>query len=183
MATGAQDDDGDLWTTTRLAVSLLVLMLATYYLVVAFDNITNPASNWAFVKGVMTLDGVAPDSGFAWRAIDNTAVQVAAYVSIIIGETLAGAALAIGAVKGVRRRAEAPAWARSQRVSIAGLTVALAVFLLGFIVIGGNWWVMYLNTKWNGLTPAFQNSALALFALVAIVAVAAAGRAEVPSDG
>ena len=56
------------WRIARLAASLFVLMTAAYYLVVAFDNITNPvnpnASNWPFVQGVLSGDGVPADSGF-----------------------------------------------------------------------------------------------------------------------
>lgn len=162
----------------RATVSILVLFLALYYAVVAFDNMTNPASNWAFVQGVMTLDGVPPDSGFEWRAVDNVVLQKAAYVAIIAGETLAAALLAIGGLGGLRRTADAAAWRTGQRSAILGLLLVLAVFFVGFIVIGGNWWVMYLNKKFNGLDPAFQNCAVALFVLLAIMGALGIDRAS-----
>ena len=46
-----------------------------------------------------------------------------------------------------------------------------AVFLLGFMAIGGNWFITYLNSKFNGLEPAFQNSVMTTFMLVLVSVV------------
>lgn len=170
---------GDLWTLVRRAMSALVLMTASYYLVVAFDNITNPESNWVFVKGVLSLDGVPADSGFGWRAIDATWFQVVAYVGVIASEATAGALLAIGGIGGLRHSGKHFTWLRPQRFTILGCVVGLLVFFVGFIVVGGNWFVMYLNEKWNGLEPAFQNSMLTLATLICVLIVMFGGR-DVP---
>ena len=37
--------------------------------------------------------------------------------------------------------------------------------------MGGNWFIMYLNSEWNGLEPAFQNSAVTLLMLVLVTGV------------
>ncbi len=64
------------WRAARVITSLFILMVVAYYLVVSFDNTTNStnqnASNWPFVKGVLSGEGVPADSGFAWRFIDAT---------------------------------------------------------------------------------------------------------------
>ena len=39
------------------------------------------------------------------------------------------------------------------------------------MVVGGNWFIMYLNSKWNGLEPAFQNSVATLLMLVLVTGV------------
>lgn len=166
----------DLWRTARLIVGVVVLIAASYYLVVAFDNITNPDSNWAFVRGVLSFDGVPADSGFGWRKLDSHALQVIAYVLIIAGETISGLLLAWGGVRALRTTASPARWAASQRLSLLGCAVGLLVFWFGFIVVGGNWWVMYLNAKWNGLEPAFQNATLTALTAVGILVVAAADR-------
>ena len=66
----------------RVSASIFVLMVATYYLVVAFDDITNPVnpngSNWPFVQGVISGDGVPADSGLQWRFINATWFQAIA---------------------------------------------------------------------------------------------------------
>ncbi len=164
------------WRVARLVVSGIVLIAASYYLVVAFDNITNPGSNWVFVRGVMSLDGVPTDSGFGWRAIHATLLQVAGYAGIIFGETVAGILLAVGAVGGLRRSGGHDRWLRAQRWSLLGCGTGLLVFFFGFIVVGGNWWVMYLNATFNGLNPAFQNSVLTAMAMLGVLVVAIGGR-------
>jgi predicted small integral membrane protein len=57
----------------------------------------------------------------------------------------------------------------------------LAVFFLGFITIGGNWFIMYLNSKWNGLEPAFQNSVMTMFMLVFATGALVLNRLPEPS--
>ena len=52
----------------------------------------------------------------------------------------------------------------------------LAVFFLGFITIGGNWFAMYLNSKFDGLDPAFQNAVMTLLTAVFVLAVVIADR-------
>lgn len=164
------------WRTARLVTAVLVLITASYYAVVAFDNITNPSSNWVFVKGVTGMDGVPPDSRFGWRALAEGPFQVALYVAIIGGEVLTAVLMAIGGIGGMRRSWKHEPWLGTQRWSLAGCGLGLLIFFLGFIVLGGNWWVMYLNDKWNGLDAAFQNSVLTALTLIVVLAVAIGGK-------
>lgn len=168
------------WRTARVLASLVVLMAAAYYLVVATDNITNPVnptgSNWPFVQGVLSGDGTAPGNGFEWRFIDADWFHGLAYAGIIIGETVAAIALIGGGILGLRRSADSAMWERSQRWTLVGAFFGLMVFFFGFIVVGGNWFVMYQNAKWNGLEPAFQNTVTTLLAVLLVVGVALAGR-------
>jgi predicted small integral membrane protein len=48
----------------------------------------------------------------------------------------------------------------------------IALFFGGFIATGGEWFQMWRSTAWNGLDPAFRNSALAAITLVLIHATA-----------
>lgn len=165
-----------LWQHARVLASSVTVMVALYLLLVAFDNVTNPASNWEFVKGVLSGDGTPDDDGFEWREIHATWAGVVAYVAIIAGETLSGALLLWGGVRGLKRRRSHTAWEHAQRPVFAGTLAGLLVFFLGFMVIGGNWFVMYLNDKWNGMDPAFQNTVMLLFALTLTLATAVGGR-------
>ena len=169
---------GDTWSTWRVArtvTSVFVLMVASYYLVVAFDNITNPTnpngSNWPFVQGVLSGDGVPVDSGFEWRFIDATWFQAASYVGIMAVEAITGILLLIGGILGVRGARSSVRWATTQRWTYVGGLAGLVVFFFGFMVVGGNWFIMYLNSKWNGLEPAFQNSVITLAMLLLVTGV------------
>ncbi len=155
-------------------------MVATYYLVVSFDNITNPinpnASNWPFVQGVLSGDGVPADSGFEWRFIDATWFQALSYIGIITMESLAGITLLIAGVLGLRATGSPRQWDHAQRWTYLGGVIGLSVFFLGFMVVGGNWFIMYLNSTWNGMEPAFQNTVTTLGMLVLVTAVMIGGR-------
>ncbi|MFM7148124.1 MAG: DUF2165 family protein, partial [Actinomycetales bacterium] len=133
------------WRVARVVTSLFVLMVAAYYLVVAFDNITEPtnpnASNWPFVQGVLSGDGVPADSGCQWRFISATWIQAIAYIGTIAGESLTGIILFIAGVQSLRHARRCPTWGRAQRWRFLGGILGLAVFYLGFTVIGGNWFI------------------------------------------
>lgn len=163
------------WRTARVITSLFILMVAAYYLVVGFDNITNPTnpngSNWPFVQGVISGDGVPADSGFEWRFIDATWFQVISYILIIALETLTGIILLIAGFKGLRAAKTPPGWADAQKWTFVGGFLGLSIFFFGFMVVGGNWFIMYLNSKWNGLEPAFQNSVMTVSMLILTVSV------------
>ena len=163
------------WRTARVITSLFILMVAAYYLVVGFDNITNPtnpnASNWPFVQGVLSGDGVPADSGFEWRFIDATWFQAASYIAIMTLETITGVLLLIAGILGLRASASSDRWNHAQKLTFAGGFLGLGIFFFGFMVVGGNWFIMYLNSKWNGLNPAFQNSVMTITMLILTVGV------------
>ena len=163
------------WRMARLVTTLFVLMVAAYYVVVAFDNITNPVnpngSNWPFVQGVLSGDGVPADSGFEWRFIDATWFQAFGFILIITGETLTGIILLIAGFLGLRAVASPTRWALAQKWTYVGGLTGLGVFFFGFITVGGNWFIMYLNSKWNGLEPAFQNSVMTVSMLILVTGV------------
>ncbi len=172
-------DSWSVWRVARTCTSAYVRMVAAYYVLVAFDNITDPvnpnASNWPFVQGVLSGDGVPADSGFEWRFIQATWIQVLAYVGVIVTETATGVLLVIACVQGLRHARKPGSWASAQRWSYLAGTLGLMLFFLGFIVIGGNWFIMYLNSKWNGLEPAFQNSVMTAIMLLLVTGVLVGG--------
>lgn len=170
------------WRMARIAASLFVLMVASYYVVVAFDNITNPvnpnASNWPFVQGVISGDGVPADSGFGWRFVDATWFQALCYAGVVAAECITGALLVIAGVKGIRASGAGTRWGHAQRWTFAGGTVGLALFFFGFMVVGGNWFIMYLNSKWNALEPAFWSAVMTMCMLLLVTGVMIGGQPE-----
>ncbi|MGB0622026.1 MAG: DUF2165 family protein [Myxococcota bacterium] len=172
---GSRTGSGAIWETARLSASLLVLMVASYYLVVAFSNVTNPTnpqgSNWPFVQGVLSGEGLPEGHGFEWRFVDAVWLQGLGYVLIILAETLTGSLLAFAGYRGIREYRDPVRWSRAQRETYLGGTLGLALFLLGFIVIGGNWFLMYLNARFNALTPASQNTLVTLGMLIFVTLV------------
>jgi predicted small integral membrane protein len=161
--------------TLPVACMVVTGVSALYMLLVAVGNITDFDTNEAFVRHVLAMDttnfGAAPgtelDPDVIWRAIQSTAVQTAAYLVIIVWETLSAlvllyaTALWFGALRA--RRFDAP-----RRVSTAGFLMLVLLFMAGFTTIGGEWFQMWRSDEWNGLQPAFHNSVLALFGIVLV---------------
>jgi predicted small integral membrane protein len=157
-----------------VAATVLVGLNGLYLLIVAFGNITDFATNRAFVHHVLSMDttnfgkpqGTDLDPNVMWRAITSPVVQDIAYVVLIAWELLNAVLLIVAVVFWIRERGQGFKTAR--RLSSIGLLMLLLLFFGGFIVIGGEWFQMWTSTAWNGEDPAFRNSVLALLTLVVI---------------
>ena len=154
--------------------AVLVGLNALYICLVAFGNITDYASNQAFVQHVLSMDttnfggavGVGLDARVTWRAVTNPWLQNTAYLTIIAWETATGVVLAVATARWIIDRRHA--CRQAQDLSTLGLVMIVALFAGGFLSIGGEWFAMYRSTSWNGLDPAFRNSVLALVTLILI---------------
>ncbi len=129
----------------------------------------------SFVKGVLSGEGVPADSGFEWRFIDATWFQAVSYIAVMALETLTGILLLIAGILGLRASGSSQRWNHVQKLTFLGGFLGLGIFFFGFMVVGGNWFIMYLNSQWNGLEPAFQNSVMTITMLLLTVGVMIGG--------
>ncbi|MFD5476347.1 DUF2165 domain-containing protein [Streptomyces hawaiiensis] len=132
-----------------LAATLLTATIALYMALVAFGNITDFGTNQQFVRHVLAMDTTFKDEDLMWRAITSQGLQDAAYVGIIVWETIAALVLIYGSWLWVRR--DDP---RARRMSTYGLLMVMLLFGAGFIAIGGEWFSMWQSKTWNGLDAA-----------------------------
>jgi predicted small integral membrane protein len=151
--------------TLRVAKMLLVFAVALFYAFVVFNNTTDYDSNYQFVRHVMMMDSTFPGNHGMWRAINTPALHTAFYVVIIAWEALAmllcfgGGVKLAGALRGT-----AAAFHSAKGVAIIGLTVGLLQWLVAFLSVGGEWFLMWQSKNWNG-----QDAALRMFTVVGIV--------------
>jgi predicted small integral membrane protein len=139
---------------TKIAMSA---SLALFALLVAFGNVTDYGSNFAFVRHVLSMDTTFPDSALRWRAIANPMLWHVAYWLIILGETLTCAAYTIGTVALLGNlRGSGAAFNRSKRYVYVATGLGFLVWFLGFMVIGGEWFAMWQSPAWNGQEAAFR---------------------------
>src|SRR6516225_1340986 len=82
----------------RLAKIAVSAALAVFALIVAYDNVFDYNSNYPFVRHVLSMDTIFPDSVLRSRAIDSETMWRAAYALIIATEVSTGFLLALGAV-------------------------------------------------------------------------------------
>ncbi len=151
----------------RFSKVVMVAGIALYALIVAFGNITDYGSNFAFIQHVMSMDSTFPGNHLMYRAITNPVLHHAAYIAIIAGEALTGLLLAWGALALWRaRRTSAADFAAAKRPVVLGLTVAFLIWFVGFLIVAGEWFAMWQSSTWNGQEAAFR--IIACFLLVAI---------------
>jgi len=151
--------------TLRTIKLLLVFGVAIFYSLVVFNNITDYGSNYEFVRHVMMMDSTFPGNRGMWRAINTPLLHTAFYVSIIIWEMITMLLCWWGGFRMVQAlRGTATAFQHAKRVSIAALTLGLLMWLVAFLAVGGEWFLMWQSKTWNGQDAAFR-----MFAVVGIV--------------
>ncbi|MEV5714135.1 DUF2165 domain-containing protein [Amycolatopsis mediterranei] len=147
----------------RFAVTVLTGMTALQMALIAFGNITDFATNQAFVQHVLAMDTTFRSPDMTWRAITGPGLQNTAYVVIIGWEALTALVLIAAFVAWVRPRADTTT---ARRLSTLGWVMWVLLFGVGFLAIGGEWFQMWQSEKWNGLQPALQNFLIATAALI-----------------
>ena len=151
----------------RYAKLLLIGGLALLVSLVAFGNLTDYGSNFAFVQHVLAMDTIFPDATIRYRAITTPWLQHAAYALIIATQVATAALLWAGAWRmWSRRRDPAALFRRAKGLATAGLSLGVLLWLVGFMAIGGEWFGMWMSTQWNGIETSFRLVALLLGALI-----------------
>jgi len=151
--------------TLRAAKVVLVLGVATFYTFVVFNNITDYDSNYQFVRHVLMMDSTFPGNHGMWRAINSPAMHTAFYVAIIGWEFVTMALCWWGGIRLARMfNAGAEDFQQAKGVAIAGLTLSLLMWLVAFLSVGGEWFLMWQSKNWNGQEAAFR-----MFTVVGIV--------------
>jgi predicted small integral membrane protein len=155
---------------TRTSKFLLVSGIALLYTLVVFNNLTDFDSNYQFVRHVLSMDSTFPGNHGRWRAISWPAAHLALYIGIIAWEILTTLLLWLGSIRLFRSRSQSPAdFHRSKRTAIAALTASMLMFLVAFLSVGAEWFLMWQSHTWNGQDAAFRMFALAALVLIFLV--------------
>jgi predicted small integral membrane protein len=151
----------------RIAKTLLVLAVALYYTIVVFNNITDYNSNHQFIRHVLMMDSTFPDNSAMWHAINSPAIHTLFYITVILWESLTMILCWWGGIQ-LARAVKAPAavFRQAKNMAIAGLTLSLLMWLVAFLTIGTEWFLMWQSKTWNGQEAAFR-----MFAIVGIVLI------------
>jgi len=153
----------------RLAKIAVVTALASYALLVAYNNVVDYGSNYEFVRHVLSMDTTFPGNALMHRAIADETEWRLAYASIIGIEALAGALLVVGTLALLARlRAPAQGFNRAKAWAVAGLTLGFGLWFFGFMVVAGEYFVMWQSKIWNGQDAAFRIATEMLGALIFI---------------
>lgn len=138
----------------RLTKIALVLSVALFSTLVAFNNIFDSSVNFSFVQHVLQMDTVFSVDQAKWRGISSLFIHHLSYVLIIIWEVVIAALCWRGALRLWQHRDDASAFNNAKDIAIAGLTAGTLLWFTGFIVIGGEWFLMWQSHEWNGQQAA-----------------------------
>ncbi|MDF2998794.1 MAG: hypothetical protein K0R27_4431 [Xanthobacteraceae bacterium] len=149
-------DPGGAVIIVRLTKTFMTAALAAYAGIVAYDNIVDYGSNYAFVQHVLSMDTTFPGNALMHRAITDPETWKLAYTAIIAGEALSGVLLALAALDMLFALRNGERFAKAKGLVAAGVGVGFAVYFLGFMVVGGEYFAMWQAKDWNGQQSAFR---------------------------
>jgi len=151
--------------TTRAAKILLLAGIALFYTLVVFNNLTDFDSNYEFVKHVLSMDSTFPGNHGMWRALPSPAIQLAFYISIIVWECVTTILLWWGVVDLLRALQKPPmAFTAAKRIPVMALILSMLMWLVAFMSIGAEWFLMWQSHTWDGREEAFR-----MFTVVGLV--------------
>ena len=149
----------------RASKLMLVFSVAIFYSFVVLNNTTDYDSNFQFVRHVLMMDSTFPGNRVMWRALNQPASHTTFYVSIIAWEIITMFLCWWGGIRLARAlQGTAPAFNRAKHLAIGGLALALLMWLVAFLSIGGEWFLMWQSKTWNGQDAAFR-----MFTVIGIV--------------
>ena len=150
---------------TRTAKLLLLAGIGLFYALVVFNNVTDFDSNYQFVHHVLSMDSTFPGNHGMGRAIPSPGFQLAFYLGIIAWEIATTILLWWGVMRLLRAlRLPAEAFNAAKRVAVMALTLSLLMWLVAFLDVGAEWFLMWQSQTWNGQEAAFR-----MFAVVGLV--------------
>jgi predicted small integral membrane protein len=151
--------------TIRIAKILLLAGVALLHLLIVFNNLSDFDSNYQFVRHVLSMDSTLPGNHAMYRTLTSPAWNLVFYWGIILWELISTVLLWWGVAALVRaRHDQAIQFNAARGTAIIALTLSLLLWLVAFLDIGGEWFLMWQSAQWNGQAAAARN-----FTVVGIV--------------
>ena len=155
---------------TRSAKLLLLAGIALYYTLVVFNNLTDFGSNYEFIQHVLSMDSTSPGNHGMWRAMSSPGVHLLFYWLIIVWEMVTGILAWWGLLNLVRTlRGPAIVFNAEKRLAIMALTLSLLMWLVAFLDVGGEWFLMWQSRIWNGQEEAFRMFVIVGFVMLLLL--------------
>lgn len=156
--------------TTRLIKIILVSVAAMFATLVVFNNVTDYGSNFDFVRHVLLMDTTFPGNQGMWRAIESSTIHHVGYALIILTEFSVALLGWLGACAMWRaRNSDGASFDRSKQLATYALLLGIVLWFGGFIVVGGEWFLMWQSKIWNGTSAAFRISAMFTLFLIVLM--------------
>ncbi|MDJ0924188.1 MAG: DUF2165 domain-containing protein [Acidimicrobiia bacterium] len=141
----------------RLIPLLLVAGTAAMGVLIVFNNVTAPQSNFQFVQHVMSMDTTFQDKRLMWRAINSPALHWVAYVTLVLSEIAVTVLGTIGTYYlAINLNSTGEAWESAKLFGYLTFFAALTIWFFIFQVIGAEWFESWQSEKWNGIRDSIR---------------------------
>jgi predicted small integral membrane protein len=133
---------------------------------VGINNVMDYRANFQFVQHVLEMDTTFPGNPLLWRSLRWGPLQHAAYLGIIAVELLVGLLSGIAVFRMLAARDDPEKFSRAKAVGVMALALGVLLWLAGFEVIGGEYFLMWQSPTWNGQESAFRFAVLCVLGLL-----------------
>jgi predicted small integral membrane protein len=160
----------------RVAKAVLVFAIALFYTILVLNNITDYGSNYEFVRHVLMMDSTFPGNHGVWRAINSPLVHTLFYIGIIAWESVTMVLCWWAGVRLLKSYgADRANFTAALNVAVIALMTSLVMWLVAFLDVGGEWFLMWQSHIWNGQEEAFR-----MFTIVGVVVLVVVQREPTP---
>jgi predicted small integral membrane protein len=160
----------------RVSKAVLVSAIAFFYTILVLNNVTDYGSNYEFVRHVLMMDSTFPGNHVMWRAVHSPLVHTVFYIGIIAWESVTMLLCWWAGIRLLKSyRADSAQFAGALYVAVIALTTSLLMWLLAFLDVGGEWFLMWQSKIWNGQEEAFR-----MFTVVGVVFLLVVQREPTP---
>lgn len=140
---------------SRLPLILLIFGWGLLHLLVAFGNMTDYGTNFEFVKHVLSMDTIFPDSKVGYRAITSTWIHHVFYVFIILMESLIAVFGLTAAYRFYQHRsAETESFSQQKKNAYIAVAIGILLWFISFSIVGAEWFSMWQSADWNAVDTA-----------------------------
>lgn len=142
--------------------TILITILAIYFTIVVIGNLIDYQTNFMFVEHVLKMDTTFQPENLMHRSINSPIMYHLFYWIIILTEIIIATLLWKGTIK---------LWNKKEKIqdkgktfAIKGMTLSMILWFGYFITIGGEWFLMWQSSTWNGIDAAFR-----MFSITALI--------------
>jgi predicted small integral membrane protein len=145
---------------------LMLIGLAMFVLIATFTDLTENDETFAFVRRVMVMD---TDQAI-YRAVESPVAWTIVYWVMVTGQMATGLLYLLGAYRMIQALEEpAATFQDSKALAVAATTAAFSVWFIAVMAIGGEWFLMWRATEWDGQAAAFRYYMTALVVLIFVM--------------
>lgn len=151
----------------RLLKIIFSFAVAIYMTLVVFNNLTDPNSNFRFVKAVFAMEDVFSGGTNRWRSLESPLSHVIGFSMIVGLEFVIAFFLWMGAVGMLwNYSSDTGAYLKSKMKTTVGFALGILLWFTMFITVGGEWFLMWQSEKWNAIPTAYSLTIIFLLLLI-----------------